>query len=260
MSTTISDVKAQQYRPSRRSWIKLWVSEWLTGTVRWQLSPQQRAIWADLLALAGTSRFPGVVCSGETNGQLEPYPMDYLCSVFRCEDHDVRDALHLFETQARIAIDERGVIRITNWDKYQSEYQQKRQRTRYEKSTVSPTNVRPKKEKESRSRKDGDTEKKDSAPDGAPPAYAGARLTVSSKQDLTLGEAFPWVDRQAEYRKMNSWLEANPRKRPKRVGQFLHNWLSKVEVPNAGRKTGKEISEQRIRENLSTLGLVPKGD
>lgn len=120
-----------QFRPSRRSWVKLWVNEWLTGTVRWQLSPSQRAMWADLLALAGYSRFPGIVCSGETNGQLEPYPMDYLCTTFRCKERDVREAFQLFETQGRIRIDPNLVIHIVNWEKYQSEYQQKRQRTRY---------------------------------------------------------------------------------------------------------------------------------
>lgn len=88
-------------------------------------------MWADLLALAGFSRFPGIVCSGETNGVLEPYPMDYLCSVFRCDDSNARDALKLFEQQGRIAINETGVIQIVNWEKYQSEYQQKRQRRRY---------------------------------------------------------------------------------------------------------------------------------
>src|SRR5208282_4136563 len=124
-------------------------------------------------------------------------PMDYLCSVFRCDDSVARDTLHLFEQQGRITVDELGVIRITNWDKYQSEYQQKRQRTRYGKSAQTPKNVRHESaqevegdKKESR----GEAEKKGSAPDGAS-AYRGERLVVASKQDVALGEAFPWVDR-----------------------------------------------------------------
>lgn len=131
MSDTLSAMSTKQYRPSRRSWIKLWVNEWLTGTVRWQLTPQQRSMWADLLALAGNSRYPGIVCAGETNGVLDPFPMDYLCSVSRCSEADTRAAFDLFVAQGRIVINEAGVIQIVNWDKYQSEYQQKRQRRTY---------------------------------------------------------------------------------------------------------------------------------
>jgi N-terminal phage replisome organiser (Phage_rep_org_N) len=131
MSDTMSAMSTKQYRPSRRSWVKLWVNEWLTGSVRWQLTPQQRSMWADLLALAGNSRFPGVICSGDTNGVLEPFPMDYLCGVFRCKEADVRAAFDLFLAQGRVTINETGVIRIVNWDKYQSEYQLKRQRRQY---------------------------------------------------------------------------------------------------------------------------------
>lgn len=131
MSETMSAMSTKQYRPSRRSWVKLWVNEWLTGTVRWQLTPQQRSMWADLLALAGNSRFPGIICSGETNGILDPFPMDYLCSVFRCAEADVLAAFDLFKKQSRIVINEAGVIQIVNWDKYQSEYQLKRQRRTY---------------------------------------------------------------------------------------------------------------------------------
>jgi hypothetical protein len=149
----------QQYRPSSRSWIKLWVNEWLTGTVRWQLTPQQRSIWADLLALAGRSRFPGIVCSGETNGTLEPFPMDYLCSVFRCSLKDAKAAFELYKAQGRISIDKTGVIQIVNWDKYQSEYQQKRQRTAY-KAAKSISNVR----KKSAVEVEGDKEGEKSSP------------------------------------------------------------------------------------------------
>lgn len=142
MSDTMSAMSPQQYRPSRRSWIKLWVSEWLDGTVRWQLTQQQRAMWTDLLALAGYSRFPGYVTPGTDGDGLIGYPMQHLASVFRCSMAEASETLQVLENQGRITIDKNGVIKIVNWDKYQSEYQQKRQRTHYNKSAKGVRNVR----------------------------------------------------------------------------------------------------------------------
>jgi hypothetical protein len=44
-------------RFGKRSWVKLWTNEWLDGTTRYQMSDAQRALWVDLLAMAGRSRF-----------------------------------------------------------------------------------------------------------------------------------------------------------------------------------------------------------
>ena len=62
-------------------------------------------------------------------------------------------------------------------------------------------------------------------------AYQGARLAITARQDALLSAAFPWVERQAEYRKMNSWLEANPLRRPRDASRFAHNWFSKIPPP-----------------------------
>jgi hypothetical protein len=72
--------------------------------------------------------------------------------------------------------------------------------------------------------------------------FTGQHFSVTQKQDALLGEAFPGVDRAIEYRKADSWIEANPERRPKKSSRFLHNWFSRVVQPkgksDAKPKTG----------------------
>ena len=58
--------------------------------------------------------------------------------------------------------------------------------------------------------------------------FEGSVLKVGYKQDAVLAYAFPELDREREYREMDSWLIANPHKRPrKHMARFVHNWLAK---------------------------------
>jgi hypothetical protein len=68
----------------------------------------------------------------------------------------------------------------------------------------------------------------------SPSAFSGTHLTVSVKQDRLLGDAFPWADRPTEYRIADSWIEANPERRPKKTNRFLHNWFSRITQPKGG--------------------------
>jgi replisome organiser protein len=113
------------FRNGRRQWVKLWTAEWLGGTMRFQMTAEQRGLWADFLALAGASRVAGVICAGETKGVPDAYPIDYLASMLRCSEASLRGAIEVFESQNRISVKD-GVIYITNWPKYQSEYQRQK--------------------------------------------------------------------------------------------------------------------------------------
>jgi hypothetical protein len=93
-------------------------------------------------------------------------------------------------------------------------------------------------------------------PRPSPFAFSGLHFTVSNKQDRCLFDAFPWGDRQAEYRKADSWLEANPARRPKKnSSRFLHNWFAKIPAPPNGVK-GVTRAEQRTLNNLKAAGFV----
>jgi hypothetical protein len=63
-------------------------------------------------------------------------------------------------------------------------------------------------------------------------------------------DAFPWVDLAQEYRKMDVWLEDNPDRRPKRMGRFMYNWLSKIPNPLSG---GKQHGEQQTKANAAAI-------
>jgi hypothetical protein len=101
--------------------------------------------------------------------------------------------------------------------------------------------------------------------EGAPAApslsvFACEHFSVSQKQDAKLAAAFPWIDRQAEYRKADSWLEANPERRPKKAkGRFLHNWFSRISQPKeAGNGKAIESRADNLRGIAKGLGLTPE--
>ncbi len=71
-------------------------------------------------------------------------------------------------------------------------------------------------------------------------AFEGKYLRVTASQDEKLAEAFPWVDRPAEYRKMESYYEANPERRPRKASRAAHNWFNRIPPPReAGKGNGK---------------------
>jgi len=48
------------------------------------------------------------------------------------------------------------------------------------------------------------------------------------KDDRAFACAFPKIDRQAEYRKADAWIEVNPAKRPRKQRSFVYNWLARI--------------------------------
>jgi hypothetical protein len=90
-------------------------------------------------------------------------------------------------------------------------------------------------------------------PQTSPSVFAGTHLVVSKKQDHLLAEAFPWVEREAEYRKADAWLEANPDRRPRKTARFVQNWFSRIQsdTKNQG---GKGRAERLDERNLATAG------
>ena len=123
--------------------MKLWVNEWLDGTTRFQLAPTERLFWVDLLALAGRSRWPGIVAAGMDGERFVGYSISYLRGITQSKNLDVVEAVHKFEKTHKVTAEfsrKAGqvfvVIRILNWEKYQSEYIRQ---AKYRKVTTSDT-------------------------------------------------------------------------------------------------------------------------
>ena len=121
-------VRPMKPTQGRRRWFKVFVDDWLEGTTRYQMSDAERAFWIDLLAMAGRSRFGGIVCSGKDGEQLIGYPLSKFQGLL-AEPIDIEATFALFERTGKITMQVTGegarklyVLFITNWARYQSEY------------------------------------------------------------------------------------------------------------------------------------------
>jgi len=101
----------------KRTWIKLWVSGWLHGSIRWQLKPDERGVWADLIALAGECGKDGKICDNDAR----PYPGDFIASQLHIPQALLDRTIAKCRTEGRLD-DRDDMIVITNWPTYQSEY------------------------------------------------------------------------------------------------------------------------------------------
>lgn len=140
----------EHYKSKGRSWIKVWVGEWLDGTTRYEMTGAQRAFWVDLLAMAGRSRVPGVVCAGDEAGSLFGYPISRFQGILGDDTVDVLETLRMFESQGKISMQvtrdsdpKLYAVTIISWQKYQSEYM-RQQASRKSKARQGADNVTPK--------------------------------------------------------------------------------------------------------------------
>lgn len=95
------------------AWLKLWSKEWLTGSLRFDCTPAQRGIWADLLALANQSRNRGVIQANITT----PYPHDWIAKTLNITIEELESALENFKNSGRIEENGTG-IKIINFEFY----------------------------------------------------------------------------------------------------------------------------------------------
>ena len=114
----------------RMKWIRIWPHAWFDSSMRVELTNEERAFWVDLIALAGKSRIPGVICS-DPDGKVG-YPLPMLCSLLvSWTPEQTAATLAKLEKTERAEVrrtpllsgEEGWIVRVVNWDKYQSESQ-----------------------------------------------------------------------------------------------------------------------------------------
>lgn len=112
----------------RRSWVKVYITGWLHGSIRWQLTAEERSVWCDLICLAGECGKGGKIADNDSGA----YPMSYIAGLLNIKEELLEQAVEKCIKDNRITRED-GVIVIKNWNTYQSEYErQKRYRRRRE--------------------------------------------------------------------------------------------------------------------------------
>jgi hypothetical protein len=106
-----------------RKWIKVYCDKWLSGTLR-EDTPDMRGVWIDLLVLAGSGQY------GDT-GEIKlrngvGFTNRQIAEILHISMSLWRQAKSRFIETDRIEITPRGAISITNWRKYQSEFERQK--------------------------------------------------------------------------------------------------------------------------------------
>lgn len=146
---------------SRRTWIKIHCEPWLDKTVR-KLNLAERGAWITLLTICGNGNYGDIGVIAGTYLSEETQNDGQICPTKRCNCgisvHQMALSLDISVKQTKryldrfvhlemITIDGDNVIRISNWTKYQSEYnRQKSYRQGYKQSDNPKLHTESKKE------------------------------------------------------------------------------------------------------------------
>lgn len=106
---------------SRKTWIKLYPIDCLEGSIRYQLKPDERSVWYDLLNFAAVCASPGLIADKDKR----PYPHSFIAGRLNISIALLKRTLKKCKEEGRITENKQG-IHITNWHAYQSEYQRQK--------------------------------------------------------------------------------------------------------------------------------------
>jgi len=227
----------------------------LNGSVRYQLTPAERSVWVDLLALAALGPAPGLIADNDSR----PFPLAFLANRLNIKVALLQNTIKKCAEEGRI-IHSDGLIRISNWDAYQSEYERQKPYRISDKLQNNPVNVDTKvttipvtlvrsRVEESRAEEKRAEEKRADAPPSPPqPPQPTAAATISFENLLSnnglheeLVEKFPSLDLNDELLKCQLWWTASKRKL-KAPELAFRNWLQKAQSINEkDGKSGKVV-------------------
>jgi hypothetical protein len=102
----------------RRRWIKFWTQETLHGTTFKELVPDERAVWFELMLVAGDSVVPGAICIAEDI----PYSKEQLAAILKVDMELLNRALSKMLKHGKISMNGSGIIIVNNFSKYQPSF------------------------------------------------------------------------------------------------------------------------------------------
>ena len=100
-----------------RRWVKVYCYETLHGSISYQLSEAEQAVWLKLLCFAGLCGNEGVIADHD----LRPFPHEFICHEIHTNKEVFEETLRKCKDEGRISEDGHSIT-IVNWAKYQSEY------------------------------------------------------------------------------------------------------------------------------------------
>lgn len=100
-----------------KTYVKISVTGWLHGSIRWQLEADERGVWTDLIAWAGQCRIDGLIADNDRR----PYPMDYIANHLNITRELLDRTVEKCKVDGRIEIKD-GAIFLVNFKQYQDEY------------------------------------------------------------------------------------------------------------------------------------------
>ncbi len=115
---------AEKRGSTRRTWVKVFITGWLHGSIRWQMTPEERGVWADLICLAGECGKGGKICDNDER----PYPLEFIANQLNIPLELLQKTIKgcLYEGRLIKEPKDNGLIQIANWNVYQSEYERQK--------------------------------------------------------------------------------------------------------------------------------------
>lgn len=102
-------------------WHKTFNYEWLTGSIRKDLTAAGRGVWADVLATVGLSRRQGYL----ERGHGVPWTLEELAAYWNTPLHEVQIAFAACIKEGRIKRLADGTYFVTNFETYQKKGERK---------------------------------------------------------------------------------------------------------------------------------------
>jgi len=103
---------------TRRTWVKLFITGWLHGSIRWQLEADERSVWADIICMAGECGQGGLIADNDGR----PLPWSFIANRLNIPEELLERTIAKCKHEGRLEDRDDETLKITNWSAYQSEY------------------------------------------------------------------------------------------------------------------------------------------